>query len=204
MVSQQPTPEEKLFAVIQGAAQKPLRARAPSLSLTHMGARLAAVIGPMDLPLINRALTGLAGGMAGLCMLHWLMMRPHVERIVTQAQRQLSSFTIAAPLAGLNDLEDSLQLVSQHDPFRIEAKAPAAPPTTSPASISAQVAERLRADLKLVGISLSPEPVAMIEQVSGKQTYVLKPGEMLGSATLKEVLPDRVILRVGDQDVELF
>ena len=48
------------------------------------------------------------------------------------------------------------------------------------------------------------EPEAMVEESNSKQTYVLTPGQKIGEATVKEILPDRVILRVGDEDVPLF
>ena len=44
----------------------------------------------------------------------------------------------------------------------------------------------------------------MVEQLSTHQTHVLKPGDSVGAATVKDVLPDRVIFRVGEEEVELF
>jgi len=40
MPTQKPTPEEKLFAVIQGAQQKPLRRRPQALTLAQAGSRV--------------------------------------------------------------------------------------------------------------------------------------------------------------------
>ena len=53
-----PTPEEKLFAVIQGAKHKPLRRAPSSLSPAALTARLRGAAAALDVPKVNQALLG--------------------------------------------------------------------------------------------------------------------------------------------------
>ena len=207
MPTPKPTPEEKLFAVIQGAQQAPVRGRSRPLSLAAVGARLVSVIGPLDLPRMNRVLTAMLIGMGVLCVISPIMMQPKMNRVIAQADARVRPFTIAAPLDGLKGTEAYVQLVRDQDPFHVGRHEPApavtTPPPPPPPSPGPSPQELVR-DFKLVGISWGPEPVAMIEDTKTTQTYVLKAGGTVGSATVKEILQHRVILRINDQDVELF
>lgn len=201
MASQQPTPEEKLFAVIQGASQPPLRSKAKMLSLTRVGTTLSSLVGPVDLPRVNQALTMLIAAMGFWCLLSPALFSPRVNRLLMNATVGVMPH-IGPPLAGLKSADEYLQQLVQQDPFRVgDTLRAAAMPEQVPEPMPPD-AKALVADVKLVGISWGPEPVAMLEQ--HQQTYVLKRGETLGSLTVKEILPDRVILRAGTQDVELF
>lgn len=203
----EPTPEERLFAVIQGAHQSGARAKGRALSLTGVSTVASALIGPLDLPRVNRGLMGAVIALAALCLASPVMMRPQIGRVLRRAQQQVGPFAIAPPLEGLKPTEESVKLMYDQDPFRLEAKMASAPPHiegASPAPPAPSAKDVVVAKFKLVGISLSPEPVAMIEEISTKQTYVLTPGQRIGEATVKEILPDRVMLRVGDAEVPLF
>ena len=209
MTADKPTPEEKLFAVIQGAKHPPLRAKAQVISLASAGPWLSSLMGPMDLARINQLLTWVIAGMGLLCVASPVLMRPHGDRMVAAAQQQAAPFVMPSPLEGLKTTQAYVELLRSQDPFRIEAQAtvPKAeqPPTVQEPHIRpGPDPKTVLADLKLVGISLSPEPIAMIEQVSTQQTYFLKPGDLIGQAMVKEILSDRVVLHVGDQDMDLF
>ena len=203
----EPTPEERLFAVIQGAHQSGARAKGRALSLTGVSTVASALIGPLDLPRVNRGLMGAVIALAALCLASPVMMRPQVGRVLQRAQQQVSPFAIAPPLEGLKPTEESVKLMHDQDPFRLEAKIATAPPhveETPPAPPAPSPKEVVVKNFKLVGISLSPEPVAMIEEIATKETHVLRAGETVGAATVKEILHDRVVLRVEQEDVPLF
>ena len=204
MTIQKPTPEEKLFAVIQGAHHSGPRAKATTLSLGKIGAMVFALIGPMTLPRVNRLLMWVVGMLAALCLISPVTMQPRVSRVLLQAQRQVSPFVIAPPLEGLKSSDAYVQLIREQDPFRIEATHQEPTRVQQPPEQQGPSAKDVVADLKLVGISWGEEPVAMIEQGSSKQTHVLKVGDVLGAVTVKTILPDRVVLRVGEEEVELF
>lgn len=189
-----PTPEEKLFAVIQGAKAPPLRG-------ARRGRAVARVVAAVDLPQINQALT-IAAVVMALATLHPLMQRPRLDRLLEDAPAA-SGFRIAGPLDGLRALDAYLPEIMAQDPFRVGAVTPAQPAAPETGAAPAEPDPgTLLASLRLVGISSGPQPTAMIEQ--DQQTHFLRPGDTVGRFTVKQILPDRVILRLGDRDLELF
>ncbi len=200
MPSQKPTPEEKLFAVIQGAKASPLRTRAQALSLASLGGWLAALIGPLDLPRVNRALTVVMMVM-GVGALSPFVMRPRVDRLLSRVEERAVP-AVAAPLEGLRPLEEYLPRIVEQDPFRVgRAPSSMSAPDVTPGSLASDP-RQLVSGLRLVGISWGEEPTAMIEQ--NQQTFFLKVGDPIAGFTVKDIHQDRVILRMGEQDVELF
>lgn len=198
MASPKPTPEEKLFAVIQGAKSPPVRKPGRGRSLAFAGQRVLALAQAADLPFVNRMLLGLMAVLV-LGFFTPLFNLPSVERLIATSQPP-ALFRMAAPLEGLKPLEDTLLQVLQNDPFRVgSTPLPAGGPSSS---TPAPDAAATLSDLRLVGIAWGEVPIAMIEQ--NNQTYFLKAGDSLGSFTIKEVLRDHVILRSANQDVELF
>ena len=206
MATQRPTPEEKLFAVIQGGSHPPLRPRARAGSLSGIGALLVRV-GPLDLPRANQLFTIMVIGFAVAFIVNLLPMTwPHADRLMAQAQHQVKPFTIAAPLEGMRPVEELLQRMHANDPFHL-GSAPVEPPSpqdTQEPSPQQRTQEALK-DLKIVGISWGlTDSTVMVEQLSDHQTHFLKVGNTIGVFTVKEILQDRVILRVGEHDFELF
>lgn len=208
MATEKPTPEEKLFAVIQGARQEPIRRRARARALEEMGATALSLLRSLDLAQANRILTWVIISMSLLCLASPIVMRPRLATLLAQHQGRVIPFMIAPPLESLSSTDTYVSVVTGKDPFRIEARGvtpvESVPVVVEPPPSSGPDPQAVVADLKLVGISLDPEPTAMIEQVSSHQTYFLRPGDLIGVATVRHVLPDRVILQVGTQDVELF
>jgi hypothetical protein len=68
--------------------------------------------------------------------------------------------------------------------------------------ISAKAAEAAQS-LKLVGISWSDQPDAMIEDTKAGKTYFVKKGQLVGDLKVETVYRDRVILRFGAETIEL-
>ncbi len=58
-------------------------------------------------------------------------------------------------------------------------------------------------DLKLVGISWSDKPDAIVEDEKMGKTYFIQLGSMIGDIRVREILKDRVILRYEGEEVEL-
>ena len=200
MAVQKPTPEEKLFAVIQGAKAPPVRGRSSAWSAVAVGQRITALVGPIDLPRINQALLAVMA-ILGACLAGQLFMLPSVDRLMARSEPP-PPFQIAAPLVGLKPLEEYLPRVLEADPFRV-GRTPAQNPAPSSQSTSQELDPKaLVASMRLVGIAWGDAPTAMIEQ--DKQTYVLKTGDLIGSLTVKEILRDHVVLKAGNQEVELF
>ncbi len=207
METKQPTPEEQLFAVIQGAQRPPLRTKAGSVRMT-LGARVATAIGPFDLPRVNQLLTGLIvllvlWGVVNLMVMGPLMNR-RLQRLIRQAEQHLTPFTIAPPLEGLKTADEYLKVVREQDPFHVgEPVTPTAKPEVASSPPKPNV-QTVLSHLKRVGVALSGDPTVMIEDGDTHQTHFLKIGNVIGPFTVKEILPDRAILHAGDEDYELF
>ena len=196
-----PTPEEKLFSVIQGAKATPLRGKGSAQSFRQQLQRILTRLGPIDLPRVNRLMVGLIL-ILGAALIGQFFARPSVDRLMAGAEEP-APFHIAPPLQGLKPLEEYLPKVLEQDPFRVgQAAAPRETGTPPPAEASKPDPKSLISNMRLVGVSWGDTPTAMIEQ--DKQTYFLKPGHVIGSLSVKDIQKDHVILKSGDQEVELF
>ena len=58
-------------------------------------------------------------------------------------------------------------------------------------------------DLRLVGISWSDDPDAMIENAKAMRTFFVKRGEMIGEIKVEAIFKDKVVLSYGGEEVEL-
>jgi Tfp pilus assembly protein PilP len=207
MAADQPTPEEKLFAVIQGAPHKLLR-RPGRPALAGAAGSWRASLAAVDLPRVNQALTVVLVLMGLACAASPLLLRPRIEQVLARAQREVAPFVIAPPLEGLRAADEYLQTIRTQDPFRVGDALPAPPPPPAPALEApppAPAGQEQLADLRLVGIARTgAEPRAMVEQVSQGTTHVLKAGDTIGIYTIKDILEDRVVLEAGGQELELF
>ena len=82
----EPTPEERLFAVIQGTHHSGARAKGRTLSLAGVSSVASALIGPLDLPRVNRVLIGVVIALTALCLASPVMMRPQIGRVLRRAR----------------------------------------------------------------------------------------------------------------------
>ena len=206
MAAQKTTPEEKLFAVIQGAAAPSPRARAQALSIGAAFSQAQGVLKGIDLPQVNQALL-IAIALLGACALVGpLLMQPQMDRVLQQAAQHSVPFLMEPPLQGLQATEDAVSRMRSQDPFHVGDALPGTATTSmTPPSVTPPTdPHQLLADLRLVGISFGMVPTAMIEQVSQQKTNVLKVGDPVDQFIVKDIQRDRVILRLGDLDLELF
>lgn len=67
-----------------------------------------------------------------------------------------------------------------------------------------QTARELSSELRLVGILLSPEPQAMVEDRRTNETFFLKEGDIVNKLEIQEILSDRVILNYQGESIELL
>lgn len=112
----------------------------------------------------------------------------------------------AGSLTVLSRLKDAvshyIDIAGQRDLFKMGMKK-----TTSdgekivsgPSSDTLRAAERL----KLVGISWSKEPDAMIEDKKALKTFFVKKGDKIGDAEIVEIFRDKVIIAFEGESVEL-
>jgi hypothetical protein len=93
-----------------------------------------------------------------------------------------------------------LDKVRERDIFTMGLKKVADKPAdNAPSSKSLELA----ASLKLVGISWSNDPDAMIEDTKALKTYFVKRGEMVGEAKVQAIFKDKVILNLNSEEFEL-
>jgi len=57
--------------------------------------------------------------------------------------------------------------------------------------------------LKLVGIAWSDDPDAMIEDTKAMKTFFVKRGEMVGEFKIEAIFKNKVILKLGGEEIEL-
>ncbi len=193
--------------MIQGAKHPPIRATARALSLPSLAAQVQAWMRAWDLSRANQALAVLIGGLALWCVATPLFMRSNIDRLIELAKQRTQPFAISTPLEGLRATEEYASVMQVQDPFRIGSASrvtetlPVEVPLQHPPEPDFSAALQ---QLKLVGISWVPDPIAMVEDLTTHQTNFLKPGASIGPFTVTEILHDRVMLRAGEKEYELF
>jgi len=93
-----------------------------------------------------------------------------------------------------------LDKVSQKDIFNMEEKKAK---VSSAKDNNSEAVQEMAKHLRLVGISWSENPDAMIEDSRAMRTFFVKRGQMLGEFKVKAIYKDRVILEYNNQDIEL-
>jgi type II secretory pathway component PulC len=93
-----------------------------------------------------------------------------------------------------------VEKVGQRDIFNIEQKKSTS--TTVVRQVTEATQEAVK-NLKLVGISWSENPDAMIEDSRAMRTFFVKRGQMLGEFKVKAIYKDRVILEYNNEEIEL-
>ncbi len=206
MAAQKTTPEEKLFAVIQGAAAPSPRARAQTLSIGAVFSQAQGALSSIDLPRVNQALLIAIALLGAFALVAPLLMQPQMDHVLQEAAKQSVPFVMAPPLEGLSSADESVQRMRTQDPFRVGEAIPAAPGAILGLPPPGSDARSLLADFRLVGISRGAVTTVMVEQISQNKTSILKVGDQIGQFTVKEILADRVILQVGSgpEEVNLF
>jgi len=92
-----------------------------------------------------------------------------------------------------------LEKVTSRDIFNIVEKKKTTPLEKA---VSEEAMEALK-DLRLVGISWSENPDAMIEDTKAMRTFFVKRGQMIRDFKVKAIFKDRVVLIYKDEEVEL-
>lgn len=94
-----------------------------------------------------------------------------------------------------------LEKIRQRDIFRMGAgkKGDNAAISRGPSS---RIIEAT-ANLKLVGISWSDDPDAMIEDTKALRTFFIKRGGVVGEVKIQAIFKDKVILNYGGEEIEL-
>ena len=92
-----------------------------------------------------------------------------------------------------------LEKVMQRDIFKLGAKGAIQAAGKGPSS---KVLEATK-NFKLVGISWSDDPDAMIEDAKALRTFFVKRGQMLGEVKVQAIFKDKVVLSYQGEEIEL-
>lgn len=90
--------------------------------------------------------------------------------------------------------------IRQRDIFKIGAKKVV---KDAAQTMSTPIIVEATQHLKLVGISWSNDPDAMIEDTRALRTFFVKRGQMIGQVKIEAIFKDKVILNYGGEEVEL-
>lgn len=103
-----------------------------------------------------------------------------------------------------NTVSYYLEQIRQRDIFRMgpEKGEGDAPEPPEPAGPSGEIIEAT-GHLKLVGISWSGDPDAMVEDTKALKTFFVKRGQMIGDVRVQAIFKDKVILQYRGEEVEL-
>ncbi|MDD5745650.1 MAG: hypothetical protein PHO30_00155 [Candidatus Omnitrophica bacterium] len=105
----------------------------------------------------------------------------------------------------LQPVDFYLKKVEERDLFRIvtDKKGESGGAFKEPDKTVISKLQEITQTLKLVGISWSNDPDAIIEDTKIQKTYFVKKGYMIDSIMVKEILKDKVILRCQGEEVDL-
>jgi type II secretory pathway component PulC len=131
-----------------------------------------------------------------------------VENIMSSLKKMNSmEFTVpqlvyrasSGSVSSLREAAFYIDKVKQRDIFKMVSKARVDAISDVISSKAAEVAQNFR----LVGISWSSDPDAMIEDVKMQRTLFVKKGQKVGEAKVESIMKDRVLLRYGEELIEL-
>ena len=94
-----------------------------------------------------------------------------------------------------------LDKISGRDIFKLGPKK--SPVSNEPVKVINQAVIDAAQNFKLVGISWSNDPDAMIEDTAAKKTFFVKRGQVVGDFKVQAISKDKVILSYGQEEIEL-
>lgn len=99
-------------------------------------------------------------------------------------------------------VSDYLERIALRDIFKMGPKKAAPGDKSTETEPSQKVIDEI-AGLKLVGISWSKDPDAMIEDTRSLKTFFVKRGQMIGNVLVQAIFKDKVVLMYAGQEIEL-
>ncbi len=95
-----------------------------------------------------------------------------------------------------------LEKVRQRDIFKMGSIGSSSAGDAAKREAISKIME-LSQNLKLVGISWSDDPDAMIEDTKAARTFFIKRGQMVGDLKVQAIFKDKVVLSYGKEEVDL-
>ncbi len=159
---------------------------------------------PLDVKLINHALTFL------IFILAVYFLSTFFVSMISLRKAPRLEFKTSAANATVSPQEAMalkkvaayyLEKVTERDIFRMGEKKTSSA-DAGPQPPSSKIIEATQS-LKLVGISWSSDPDAMIEDAKAGRTFFVKRGQMVGDIKVQAIFKDKVILAYAGEEIEL-
>ena len=216
MAKPRPTPEEQLLDLIEKGGEGPETAqfkRKRRFRLSFSGLRLffergigqlfhrlKAGLKEPNLKVLNKVFLVISIIILACSVVDFVFGRPNIEGIYERI-KPIKAMQAEAALVQeeTRPFLHYLEMVRRRNIFGpIELKPKAEPEDKK------KTLQDLVKDLSLVGISWEEEPIAMIEDKSANKTYFLKTGDLINKFKVDEILKDKVILRLGEETIDLM
>ncbi len=211
-----PSPEKQLLKLIEepnAAAGRAVSRKAPALSLAGLSAWTTVLrdplgllrrvwSGPLEIKRVNAALAFVALGMGIYFVFNAVTLAMRLSAVPTFSVSASAAAGALKTAAALQPLAYYLEKTSARDIFKIGPKEPEPAPAGETAA-GPTPQENVLAKFKLVGISWSDNPDAMIEDSSSHKTYFLKRNQVVEGVRVQAIFKDKVILTYGGQEAEL-
>jgi hypothetical protein len=214
-----PTPEKQLLKLIEepsahAAASRPARHVRPAFSLGVLRSRFAfwrkglrpgAGALTFDIRKVN-VLLGVAVLGSGTffvtssTVLARRLAEPPNFSFAPSGDGAQAQLVLPTPVKAL---ESYLQTVRARDIFRLGASPATAPSTPSQEAAVEERDSMVLSRYRLVGISWSDDPDAMIEKTDEQKTIFIKRGQQLDSLRVEAIYKDRVIVSFEGRELEL-
>jgi hypothetical protein len=159
--------------------------------------------GPLDIKKINALLSVLAMAVGAYFIADTVLISLRLSTVPS-----FSFKTDAANKGGLKNasslksVDFYTQKAQARDLFKIGLRAPEPEAANQGPDLNAQAQEFLK-KYKLVGISWSDNPDAMIEDTTAQKTYFMKRGQELDGVKIQAIFKDKVVLNYMNREIEL-
>lgn len=209
------SPEERLFKVIQenkDSPRPPVEGRdsppknaaveAGKIEKPAAGRRvfggLSVKLQNVDPKTVNKALVVVLAALIVLVVYYAVKKRYNIEKITGANLETPAQNFRAQTIENFKPAQFYIDEVKKRDVFHPPVEKKIAVEPAKPAL------KELTKDFSLAGIYKGDYPEAMIEDKAAKKMYFLKEGDEIKGIKVKSILKDRVILRSGEEEVEIL
>ncbi len=196
------SPEERLFNVIKAGKDPsgPFRAgnsfRLPGAAIDMpLPFGVPAGLRDIDLNKANKILAAVFLFLIAAVVVTLAHKKEVPLKRLSQASSVNSPVTSATGVLTYQPVDFYLRQVRKRDLFHPVAAGAAAPADTAPAA---------NKDFVLSGIYMGEYPQAIITDTSEQKAYFLKEGDEIKGYKVKSILKNKVILRQGDEEIDLL
>ncbi len=160
--------------------------------------------GPIDIKKINGILTAVSVVVGAYFIVSSVILTLKMSSLPSFSfkQESVAKIEVLKQASQVKALTYYMEKVHSRDIFKIGKQEPEKEAVAQPGTNAAKQ-EAIASKYKLVGISWSDNPDAMIEDTAANKTYFMKRGQALDGVKIQAIFKDKVVLSSGGQEVEL-